>query len=1150
MSATSSLALLRQRKAEKESDQKLTASRLSTAVAPSTDLAATTRAKAKAKDMMRTDAPGASLKAPAQATANSVPAQIPARPSQQTKTRVESTLPPPTGKLQSRKNGMLTNTPIPNQMKAVQSRHKRKDGPEDIDDDGDVEAAHDTRKRTKLGQRRSPANEKRVSKSGPLKRPSRASEAAATTVGRTTNDYDVPESSPKVKATTKTRPGGQRAKASVTEPAIPIHSRPPETVSRNTRSKTKQQPNAKQASKSQQPEGKDASQKLKTMKKEAANQTEKGVSDEGIDKGALAGIPAASGTNITTLERHPPERQTSAAVAEDKASVEETIEDFEEAVLQYDEHGSQIAPRAPANLSTVASGLRATLTKSDTQADADHDEYQDGAQLLSQDRDAETDLNSTHRKQRGKAGDSEENAIMIAEPPNAATSSPQLRSPPPAPVKRIVVHSRKTAAKVPVTPAIFRSSPPAAAEDKSATRHGLVDDSLALKSRIIAFDKSGPRNQGSGSARKVMGSANTVRTSYTGRDAPTGIRPSISVENLATLHNIGSSAAHSMKSMRTNREVQPSNVAEDVDDALGSFFAKSIVPTDAVRALLTQPTTGRRATTHVGRPTEGTECDDDDFQAIDELEGQTQADPDSRVQGPPSALLDHGKSLNAMSYSASHIKKPTMSQQAMPPPRVAAVPRVVLAQQRDIHKAPTAPTILPREDGHSLAVVTIPDQTMTEPTEPAADMSTARKRPPEQTAQQEPMPKRARSLSDSGGIVISHRHSQRVFSSQQPPLDSIPSDTEITLVQRAPALSPPVGGLNREPVKRGSRKLSRNISQGSQTVDLQGSPIPPDMVVPERSTVLETFSQQAELSSDISQLACVAGLNRKVAGSKMRHPMTVRERFNPPDQQAELLSSNTKLLPASPEAPARQAVAGRVIKERLMVSDAAAGPSTDPFTRSDEGHSAQAPLQSSSGFLDNLRKKVGVNLERGAGQSKDIPRYEKQNTDEDDADRTLVNQEEYEKSLVRDEDSSDSSSQSSLLESDASDTTQLDLMTWRSALKPHQVVLFDELINISHRLVRHLVSVETAKNDIVAEYHRRGLALVEQMEQAHVREYNQYVESLKRRKQRMRKELDRCDQELQTCMATVRDARRTTAQSSVKFLELKQNLSDIMAEYC
>jgi len=104
-----------------------------------------------------------------------------------------------------------------------------------------------------------------------------------------------------------------------------------------------------------------------------------------------------------------------------------------------------------------------------------------------------------------------------------------------------------------------------------------------------------------------------------------------------------------------------------------------------------------------------------------------------------------------------------------------------------------------------------------------------------------------------------------------------------------------------------------------------------------------------------------------------------------------------------------------------------------------------------------------------------------------------------------------------------------DIGSWREALQPHQMNLFDELVNISHRLVAHLVDQETSARHVVDDFRRRGERIVEVMEQSHLREYEQSVNLLGEMEKQTHKDLVRTIEELKSCKTAVAEAKEERA---------------------
>jgi hypothetical protein len=145
--------------------------------------------------------------------------------------------------------------------------------------------------------------------------------------------------------------------------------------------------------------------------------------------------------------------------------------------------------------------------------------------------------------------------------------------------------------------------------------------------------------------------------------------------------------------------------------------------------------------------------------------------------------------------------------------------------------------------------------------------------------------------------------------------------------------------------------------------------------------------------------------------------------------------------------------------------------------------------------------------------------------------------------------SEDSSSDDSSRDSD-SQMVNNDLLVWRNGLLPHQASLFDELVNVAHRLVAHLADKETAAYNIVEDYRRRGSRLIEQMELSHAASLQKHTATLKERKKLLRKELADCGRELKECSDTLAAVQRQRSKRDSLSSKTVAEMQDLIAQYC
>ena len=105
-------------------------------------------------------------------------------------------------------------------------------------------------------------------------------------------------------------------------------------------------------------------------------------------------------------------------------------------------------------------------------------------------------------------------------------------------------------------------------------------------------------------------------------------------------------------------------------------------------------------------------------------------------------------------------------------------------------------------------------------------------------------------------------------------------------------------------------------------------------------------------------------------------------------------------------------------------------------------------------------------------------------------------------------------------------------------------------MNVSHRIVRHLVDHETGAREAVEDYRRRGMTLIEQMEHSHAQQYQQYVLQLKQRKKLLRKDLGNCKVQLKEAFAVVNGAKEERIREASRRDDEERQLQELMARFC
>ena len=532
-----------------------------------------------------------------------------------------------------------------------------------------------------------------------------------------------------------------------------------------------------------------------------------------------------------------------------------------------------------------------------------------------------------------------------------------------------------------------------------------------------------------------------------------------------------------------NQHATGSNVADNTKDALSAFLKK---PGNGNRSLQKATSEDDDASLN-----EQHNPSDDGFDFVDDPDEPTLVDTE------PLEKAVHAKALN---------KTPTTSQRAMPPPSLK------VAEGR--HIAPRVVSTMTETTGDTTTVDTYGTRSSTLRSKRALDIELNK-----------PLPKRAK--------VDAHSSLQSI--SQESRLDSSAvgaDDTVLDTVQSSQHIEMP---------EKASKTLSRFPSQG--TVDMHGSPIPKNLVVPEKATALEVFSQQAGLS--YTQSSGEEEDEAEIGPSHQAGVDSTNTRPPPASRKPGALSSNSKPRPASPLETSQaisELIVGQHAHDRVLLGAQPQHAGTDPFTSSESAPKEPAKQGGSSILANALRAMAS---EAVASKSNEYT----EDTVIDDPDKTLVEPEPKPREAKRmvsmiTDDSSETSE-----DSEAETSAMRDVGAWRSALQPHQMNLFDELVHISHRLVAHLVDQETAARHVVEDYRRRGERIVEVMEQSHAQEYQLSVDVLDERKKRMRKEMRKTSKELEACKTAVAKAEEEREERKNGYGRGVQRLERLLAEH-
>lgn len=728
-----------------------------------------------------------------------------------------------------------------------------------------------------------------------------------------------------------------------------------------------------------------------------------------------------------------------------------------------------------------------------------------------------------HSRLKLSLGTSEENPIVLSEHADSSSSSMDSQgSRITAPHPHTGNDMQTNFQKIPQTPVNLRSSPPM--PDTSVLCNSskeVVDRDGMRKSAIISFDQSGPRNQGL--RKSATNTLLTTRSSIP--TAGANFTPSVTspaCERSEMKFKSGpSSVAGTLRTSRSMQTAPPSNVANNVTDALDGFvekFRKSGSSPEKFGEVMegaVTPTEHNR----LGNKTPEPMGPDNHFPSLDYLGGSNRLD------------------IGSASTRKLNLLKPTQlrtaSQLAMPPPAFKISKRTA-AGEKSLTLSELDSTILqPVLSGDSCKLE-----------------ATYLKQPHENESLVKPTLKR---LCYS---EISSPKNENQFA-----IDSLTLFCESKVSENV--TSQPVKDSRKRIAKRVHHKPSRHVSQGR--VDIGGSPAPKGYDFPANELVREHYSQHADLSSERSLDERFMRSDNNRSQSQYKSGV-VEEKLIPASHQPEVFSSNRKQQPASPgkESQAITTIAvGIVDKENIVVRDAVT-PATDPFTTSEQTRCVadQAPislsigeqLQASSTAQRDLSAELPGSPEPGTIHT-NSPRFDQRKERECNTSMTLPEQPHGSRMVstgITSHDEAERSSKNVARRRVSTEDTSIThgLGIWRSTLQPHQRNLFDELVNISHRLVSNLVTREDVMRDMIDDYRRCGIRLAEDMERDIAEKYQKYSLDLTDRKEKLRRDLSEFSEKLTECTDAVKEARFQRMKQASERAEEERKLREVMEKVC
>jgi hypothetical protein len=287
------------------------------------------------------------------------------------------------------------------------------------------------------------------------------------------------------------------------------------------------------------------------------------------------------------------------------------------------------------------------------------------------------------------------------------------------------------------------------------------------------------------------------------------------------------------------------------------------------------------------------------------------------------------------------------------------------------------------------------------------------------------------------------------------------------------------------------------------------------------------------------------------------------------------MSSNKKKKPTGPEEESRGVE--RVVRadQGRLVENEVGEPSTDPFTSADEQRKQPREGSTSSELLMRFEQQVYHEVVARIQQHPSTPRIPEEVIAEirrgpfrrqfqeapvaaggrepgkHDPEKTLVEEESRHRRHKRKRAPSISTTSSDSSDSTPGTPTSVhDLGAWRNALQPHQMNVFDGLVIVSHKLVRHLVDADTAAKDVKDEYHRRAMNIIKQMELSQASAYEKFQNSIQSTKKQLRREYIDCAERLEEEVTAIRVAQRERKEISKRREGVVETLQDFMAQVC
>ncbi|KAM3414947.1 hypothetical protein BST61_g10087 [Cercospora zeina] len=521
-----------------------------------------------------------------------------------------------------------------------------------------------------------------------------------------------------------------------------------------------------------------------------------------------------------------------------------------------------------------------------------------------------------------KPGSTQENAMVLSD--DGESSPPPEDAAAPNPEPKNVPSSHRAAP--PRTPATVKSSPPKATSWDENDDNELFDlvARSTRKANIINFSKLGPRNQGVSKHKTPAGTSGNYSLppleARAAKEAPSSRHGQSSASPLKRADKRKKTAlraaASTQRDTRVAQPIKSSNVAHSVSQAMGELYAAQTLNSGVARA-------GNGYDSRREPPTVVAEQNATTTRTLQESDTIDQApvapskshvaasatvrEPTRTSHNENTAAMDDDVQQYNQDYEGDTLVDCERSWQMKPNTNEAR------GADEDL---------LSRADSKA-------DQFIDDPKEqvPTVTAETEPKEAPVESAKKTKLKRSAPAVTEPSERSKKQSKSAVLDTTAESPRAKVP--ITVSIVQDADRKQPRARSFASRPI--------RHISQGSQRVDANGSPVPQGMEMQDSTkAVMEVYShREAEAGAKIKGQAHLTPGAEDIDGE-----IDVADGYIAPPshepERAHIMSSNTKRIPASPRADSTALThfkASPALSRKMLEKRDSVGTLHDPFTK-------------------------------------------------------------------------------------------------------------------------------------------------------------------------------------------------------------------------